>query len=72
MFRKLNNFPCSSERVGERYSVGYIRKTQVVQWLRTQQSCLPLFHLRTETDLVAETLYASEYWSMDKVKKKKT
>jgi hypothetical protein len=51
-FRKLDLFPSSGEGMGDTYSVGFVRKS----WY------LPLLHLRTETDLVSETLCYLEEW----------
>jgi hypothetical protein len=33
-------------------------------------NCLPPLHLKKETDPFSETLCSSEYWTMDKLKKK--
>jgi hypothetical protein len=53
-FRKLDVFP---------------PVTEVSSLQRIQQSkCLPPPHLKTETDLVSETLCSVEYWTTSKLK----
>jgi hypothetical protein len=79
-FQKLDLFVCTSERMGDLYSVGSIRKIQPQSLLlvievsslsNRPNGCLPPHHLKTETDPVSEMLCSLEHRTMDKEKKEK-
>jgi hypothetical protein len=74
IFLKMDLFSSSGEGVGDSYSVGSFRKkANSNHWTpcsglnRVGVSNPP--HLRTEADLVSETLCSLEYLTMDKVQK---